>query len=462
MASPNPLARLRDAAFSSVDASWAALFRVTLGAGLFVRIVWLVLANYDGYLHASKLHVPYYGFEWIPVSPWAVQFGLFATLITSALMTLGRAPRLMSALSLLFFGYFFIVDRTNFSNLNYATLWLLLWACFMPLGQRASLDQRRLHDQDPSHTSPEHMPRWHLWTARAQLGVMYFYAGVVKLSHEWFSGDVFLVNIEGSSNFETLTPLFSSPPFLMFTAVGGALFDLLITPLLWWRRTRLLGVVALIAFHGINSVTLDLGLLPVILLAITLVTFTSPERAASLVSKFEPHPSEPPHISPVSTPRLQNLTLALLCLGLAFHLAFPLRYLTYPGDAHWHGHGRAGAWWLRSFSLKANAKFYVSGVDPDGASVSRQKVDVLSYIHSHQDGFVFHPYTVVAFAHVVADDLRARGWSEVSITSDLDVTLNRRARSRFVPDDVDLSKVPLERDMTDFVLPAPPPRRAPR
>jgi hypothetical protein len=359
----------------------------------------------------------------------------------------------MAALSLLSFGYFFIVDRTNFSNLNYALAWLLFWACFMPLGERASLDQRRRHDEDPSHLATAHMPRWHTWTARAQLGVMYFYAGLVKLSPEWLSGDIFLVNIESASNFEALIPFTSSPPFLMFTALGGALFDLLITPLLWWRRTRILGVVALVAFHGINMITLDLGLLPLILLAITLVTFTSPERAASLLAKHDPTPTDP---APAPAPRHPNLTLALLSLGLAFHLAFPLRYLTYPGDAHWHGHGRAGAWWLRSFALKASAKFYVSGTDPDGAPVANQKVDVLSYIHSHQDGFALHPYTVVAFARVVADDLRARGWSDVSVTSDLTLTLNRRAPTRFVPDDVDLSEVPLARDMTDLVLPPSP------
>ena len=448
-----PLARLRDAAFSPVDSSWAALFRITLGAGLFIRVAWLLLAGYDAYLYSSKLHLPYYGFEWIPVSPALVQFSLFATLATSALLLLGRAPRLMAALSLLFFGYFFIVDRTNFSNLNYATLWLVFWACFMPLGERASLDQRRRHDLDASRLSSPTMPRWHLWTARAQLGVMYFFAGVVKVSEEWLSGDVFLVNIEEASNFDALIPFASSPPFLMFSAIGGMLFDLLIAPLLWWRRTRLLGVVALIAFHGINTLTLDLGLLPLILLAITLATFTSPERAASILEKHEP---APPADAAPSTPRHPNLTLALLSLGLTFHLVFPMRYLAYPGDPHWHGHGRDGAWWLRSFSLKSSAKFYASGVGPDGAPITRQKIDVLSYIHSHQSFFVHHPYTLVAFTHVVADDLRDQGWSEVSIHADITTRLNLRETTRFVPGDVDLSRVPLARDMTDLLLPPAP------
>ena len=54
---------------------------------------------------------------------------------------------------------------------------------------------------------------------------------------------------------------------------GGLLFDLLIVPLLLWRRTRPLAFLVALAFHLTNWYLFNIGIFPWLMIAATLLFF---------------------------------------------------------------------------------------------------------------------------------------------------------------------------------------------
>src|SRR5690606_32212932 len=55
----------------------------------------------------------------------------------------------------------------------------------------------------------------------------------------------------------------------------GFLFDLLVIPLLFWRRTRIFIFIAAIFFHLFNSFIFHIGIFPYLALAFTIFFFPS-------------------------------------------------------------------------------------------------------------------------------------------------------------------------------------------
>src|SRR5215208_3517150 len=55
--------------------------------------------------------------------------------------------------------------------------------------------------------------------------------------------------------------------------IGGLLLDLLVVPLLLWRRTRLFAFAAAVVFNLINGVIFDIGIFPWLMLGALLIFF---------------------------------------------------------------------------------------------------------------------------------------------------------------------------------------------
>src|SRR5678816_587106 len=55
--------------------------------------------------------------------------------------------------------------------------------------------------------------------------------------------------------------------------IGGLLIDLLVVPLLLWRRTRLFAFIAAVLFNLINAVIFEIGIFPWLMLGALLIFF---------------------------------------------------------------------------------------------------------------------------------------------------------------------------------------------
>ena len=90
-----------------------------------------------------------------------------------------------------------------------------------------------------------------------------------------------------------LRPLATMPGGHIFAAdwvvygfvIGGLMLDLLVVPLLLWRRTRLFAFVAAVLFNLINALIFEIGIFPWLMLGALFIFFrptscdASPERS---------------------------------------------------------------------------------------------------------------------------------------------------------------------------------------
>src|SRR6185295_1987033 len=137
-----------------------------------------------------------------------------------------------------------------------------------------------------------------------------------------------------------LGPIFAANWVVFSFVIGGLLLDLLVVPLLLWRRTRPFAFVAAVLFNLINSVLFDIGIFPWLMLGALLLYFPPdvPRRFARafMSSGEEDLDTEPSPVSErPSSPFLstsQKLTVGLLAAYLAVQVILPLRHYLYPGN----------------------------------------------------------------------------------------------------------------------------------
>ena len=296
-----------------VDAVGLVAFRVAFGtlmAGQSLKFMF----NADTHWLAPRLLFPYEGFEW--VRPWP-GVGLHVHCALMALAAAGVAsrvaPRVCSAVFGLLFAYTVLLDPTHYNNHYYLIVLLSGLLAWMSTGGAA--------------------PRWHVVLLQAQLLLVYTFAGVAKLNPDWLAGEPMRhwlgERAAGSSSWLPVAICWA-----------GAAFDLSIAPLLVWRRTRPLALVAAAGFHLTNAFLFDIGVFPWLMLG-SLALWAPPEVVRRLVRA--PLPTAPP----VVTSSRETLHLTLAGLYLLVQVVLPLRHWLYPGDVAWSEEGHRFAWRMK-------------------------------------------------------------------------------------------------------------------
>lgn len=412
-----------------VDAAPLALFRRVLGFILVIRCAHLLLLCID-FLATTSMTFHFPGFAWLPRPPfWVIQASLGLGMLGGAGMAIGVRPRQSAALAGAGLIAFTLVDLSIMGHLSYLLGWMALLAAALP---------------SVSPQAPGRVGRWAIWAPRLLLGVMYFFAGVIKLHSDWLSGALILEFAQEADMHPGLTALFSTPWIVEAMAWAGAAFDLAIGPLLIWPRTRRVGLVLMSLFHLSNTLLVGILVLPMLMLLLTWAAFMPTATARQLITRdpqaeaLAPQPGSPP-------PRAARVAMGLL---VALHLLLPLRPYLEEGDGRWRGAARLGTWWLRSVHMDVEAKFFVSA-----RGLARQRVDPHDYITPEQTLMATDPYLIVQFAHHVAAHYRAKGYEDVQVYAETSSSLNGRPRQAFLRPEVDLAAEPIRWDMSHLVVP---------
>ena len=190
----------------------------------------------------SGLYFPYEAFEWMPLLPPGWIQGLCVMMgVGGVLMALGLFYRWSVGMTLVCWGYLYVVEctRTYWMSYFYLELLALILMVFMPGAACLSLDAVR------RGVRQSEIPFWPIFLLRAQLIISYFFAGWAKLNTDWLFGGVpikvFLDKPWVISRLEALLPgvgekeamaLVHSPLLIHFLGWAGAGFDLAVGVLL--------------------------------------------------------------------------------------------------------------------------------------------------------------------------------------------------------------------------------------
>lgn len=424
--------------FEPVDPASLAFFRVAFGLILLVGVLrYFLVGKIDEYYVQPRFHFTYYGFEWVRPWPELGMYAHFAVLaIAATLLALGIAYRAAAALFATGFTYVFLLEKARYLNHHYLIL-LLAWLLVLVPAQRAFSVGSRFGG------GPCAVPYWSLFLLRAQIGLVYFFAGVAKLNGDWLRALPLRMWLPERSGHPLIGELLAQEWVAWAFSYGGLALDLLAWPLLAWRATRRIAFVLLAAFHLTNATLFGIGLFPWIMIAATTLFFAPdwPRRFLGSGEALEPLPP---------TTRLRRRALAtFLTVYLAAQLLIPLRHYLYPGYVSWTEEGHRFAWHMKLRDKEAQATFFVR--DPEtGERWQVDPNDVLAPWQAHT--MAGRPEMVREFAAHLARSPDRPG-RVLEVRASVYAALNGRTPEPLVDPAVDLARETRGLWHTDWILP---------
>lgn len=431
------LGQIRRELFAPIDIGMVVLFRVAFGGSMLIEVIRYLLPLPGGLTKIQvnyidpPVHFTYYGFSWVHPLPGIGMYILFCVLgVAALLMTIGLLYRLAAATFFLGFSYVFLLDQTLYLNHFYLICLLSGISVIVPANRAWSIDallQPSIHSWT--------VPAWTLWLLRFQIGVAYFYGGIAKMNGDWLSGVPMYLMMSSRTDFPVIGQFFHEPWLIYVYAYGGLLFDLLIVPLLLWNRTRMAAYVAAVLFHTSNAKMFNIGIFPVVMVAVTIIFFP-PETMRSKQRKDDPAVAlrRPPRFA-----WWQKLLAGIVVLHVVAQLLIPLRHFLYPGDVNWTEEGHRFSWHMKLRSKSSQAAFLV--VDGSGEPMDWQSPE-LALTPRQTRVMASRPDMVLQYAHLIRDRLEAEGHREVHVYVYDTSSLDGRAPQPLVDPKVDLAGQP--------------------
>ena len=432
--------------FRRIDPASLVVFRVIFGTMVAVsalRFFWFGWVDQFFYQREVFFHFP--GFEWVVPLPWPGMYVLFGLLAVAGVgIALGACYRLSMAVFLVGFTYVGLVDTTNYLNHYWFVRFAASLMLFMPLGRVGSLDAWWQGGSGEEQT----LPAWPMWVLRAQIGVVYFFAGVAKLDYDWLvRGQPLDIWLTSRTHLPVVGPLLAADWLPQVMAVAGAGFDLTVVFLLLDRRTRPFAYLGVVGFHGATGWLFNIGMFPVIMIGITTIFF-EPDWPRRLVPGrlFE-------HIGlggggAVNVgadtrggmpPSKRRWLVGGLVVWFVIQMTMPVRHVLYPGDVNWTQEGFDFAWRVKLVERGGSLTYRVSAPETGESWVVHPR----RYLTERQVELASaDPSKILELAHYIAEDFADRGHGEVEVRADVFVSLNGRPARRLVDPEVDLADQP--------------------
>ena len=253
--------------FKEVDNSPLIAFRIIFGSLLFYHISDALL---NGTVYKNFIQPPFtfnfIGFDFLQPLPGPGMYFYFGLMALLALMImLGAWYRLsMAGFTILWTGIY-LMQKSDYNNHYYLVLLVCFLMVFMPANRYYSLDVKR-----NAVTKKLSCQQWVNWIFIAQVAVIYFFAAISKLSADWFSGKFIAIQFSRLSTQHITGILYGQKWFQLLVCYGGFFFDLLIVPLLLWKKTRPYAFLLSCLFHVFNSFTFRIGIFPYLSIALNL------------------------------------------------------------------------------------------------------------------------------------------------------------------------------------------------
>lgn len=364
--------RFQQSISGSVSGASLAVFRICFG----IAVAWSMFdylqpigdTNLAGAVyHKVGWLFTYPGFSWVKPLPssW-LNWHFLITGVAGLLLALGLFYRAAAVVVFLGYTWYFLLDQTYFNNHFYLISLLAFLLIWMPADRCWAL-------RWPRRTTDGRVPYWCVYLLRAQFLIVYVYASIAKFNADWLTGDPMIAT--GSTILQAVERWIPLPASIEAIHVSrglawtGLVFDMGIGFLLLLPRTRLLAVAMLGVFHGINVLTLPIGVFPFLGFTGSLIFLApswplqlsrwlrTPRWIAPDRNWFRWGAAAVPGLGALLGWRLpedlgnkdqslkpSHFVTGLVAVWLLFQVVFPLRHFVIPGDASWTEEGQLFSW----------------------------------------------------------------------------------------------------------------------
>ena len=323
--------------FKAIDNSPLIVFRIFFGFLVACESFGAILTGWvKRVLIDPQVTFSFIGFEWLkPLPGFGMYFYFIAMGVFGLAIMLGYRYRIaIISYTILWAGAYFM-QKTAYNNHYYLLLLISFLMIFLPSNSYASLDvrQNRIKEENT-------MPYWISLLFIIQVAIVYVFASIAKFYPDWLDGTFTRNLLADSTNVITLKKLFLQKWFYLFIAYMGIIFDLLIVPLLLFKKTRMLALLASLTFHLFNAIFLEIGIFPFFALTFALF-FYEPETIRSVFLRRKTSiETDNGHSNYYG----KKIVYFLIIPYLIIQLLLPLRHHIIEGDVLWTEEGHRLSW----------------------------------------------------------------------------------------------------------------------
>ncbi|MDT0555349.1 HTTM domain-containing protein [Patiriisocius hiemis] len=430
--------------FRYIDNTGLVLFRVVFGFLIAIEGFGAIATGWvKRTLVDPEFTFNFIGFEFLQPLPGNGMYIYFAVMgFFGVLVMLGYKYRFSMFCYALMWTCVYLMQKSSYNN-HYYLMMLLCWIMvFLPANGWLSLDAK----QNPS-IKTNTMPRWVLLILILQVWIVYTYASVAKWYPDWLDTTVASRFMSGKADYWLIGEFLQLDWVHWCIAYVGILFDLLIVPLLLWKRTRLLGFVISILFHLFNSVVFQIGIFPYMSIAFAFFFFSS----ETLNKRFLP---KKPLVTEtiVKVPSYKKALIGVLSVYFVFQVLLPLRHWTFKDDVLWTEEGHRLSWRMMLRSKSG----LVSVTIKDKATGEQQRYDYRKLLSKKQQRSVRSKPDMLWQLAQRIKQAEAKKGKDVAVYINARVSINGSKHFPLIDESVDLANEDWHHfKHHDWILPPP-------
>ncbi|MGI9534250.1 MAG: HTTM domain-containing protein [Thermodesulfobacteriota bacterium] len=416
--------------FKPVDIASIVFVRIFLGLILFVNVLSYITTPYlKAVWIEPEFHFKYLGFYWVETVPETyLSFIVFLVALSALFIAIGLIYRISTIIFFVGFSYLFLLDQSLYLNHYYLVILVSFLLIFIPANRSLSVDSLIWPRIRSSVISS-----WCVWILMFQIGVVYVFGGIAKINADWLHGWPLKIWLEGNE--------FTNGQYREIFAYSlsylGLLFDILIVPLLLYRRTRIIGFIVAIIFHTTNKLLFDIGIFPYVSILLTTLYFT-PGWPRIMLGLKTPDVLNQINVSNLGfqSRKLRQFTVFILLAYVIIQLLFPLRHFLYPGNVSWTEEGHKFAWQMKLRDKTGNIRYFIR----DPKTGKEWELNPKIYLTDLQiRKFATRPNLIIQFAHYMEKQFKGLGYEDVEVRARGKVSLNGRKMQLIVDPNVDLT-----------------------
>ncbi|RKS26597.1 vitamin K-dependent gamma-carboxylase-like protein [Flavobacterium endophyticum] len=412
--------------FLPIDNSPLIIFRIFFGFLLAAETFGAILTGWvkENFIK-PQFSFSHIGMEWLQPLPGYGMYFYFATMgVLGILVMLGWKYRWSLSAFTLLWTITYWMQKTSYNNHYYMLILVCLIMIFLPANRYASIDAK----QHPEIKTLS-MPWWCSGVMILQIAIVYLFATLSKFYPDWLDGTFTKNLLTNKSPYPFIQEIFNQKWFYLFIAYSGIAFDMLIVPMLLWKKTRTIAFIASLIFHLFNAVTLQIGIFPFFALSFA-VFFYPPEKIRALFFKKKPVLEE-------SKPIYQSRPILFYFFIPYFliQILLPIRHWFIKGDVLWTEEGHRLSWrmMLRSRSGYSNFKII------DKKTKQPIPYNINSKLTDKQFKMVADkPDAIWQLSQRIKKEFATQG-KDVSVFVNCHVSINQKPYKQLINPDVDMA-----------------------
>jgi len=416
------------------DIASVVFFRIAFAGAMLWHVGLVMNSGWIAHYFAGRpYHLKYHGFEWVEalggIGMWRVHLLMGLAAIG---VGLGVMYRLSAVLLFVTFTYTFLSEASIYQNHYYLVTLITFVLILVPAHGAFSVDAFISRS-----TASPFVPNWCRWVLMFLIGLPYAYGGIAKLNADWLHAMPLGIWLPSKTHIPIVGTFVGEPWLAWGLSYAGLVLDLVIVPLLLWRKSRLFAYIIVVTFHLMNSVLFTIDIFPWMMIMLTTI-FLAPDWPRRLLKRPLLTISEEAIELSRKPSLMQRVALAVAGILVAWQLVFPLRHFAYPGNPSWTEEGQNFAWRMMLHHKDLFIRFYAT----DGLTGRVVAIPAAQMLTQRQQMIIaMSPEQIAAVSRFFAEGALRVGLKQVEIRAVAIISLNGRKPQLLFDPDLDLLTV---------------------